>query len=1742
MSDAGARGHRWSAGSRLELTDLDVGAEIGRGAATVVFRAQRHGRPYALKQLRGAAGHEPEALASFRREAALMACVDHPGLRRTRAVGLLDGRPALVADLIDGAPLSDLLTGGMLDQARVVTLGAEIAQALAAAHQAGLVHRDLKPHNVMVPRSGPAVLIDFGLAARAGKAVAEDSAVGTFIYSSPEQTGMLKRPVDGRSDLYSLGAVLFECLTGHPPYQSPDVGALLRQHAAAPIPDVRETRPDVDPALAEIVTRLLAKDPDDRFGSATELLTALRRCSDAVAPGAPMIWPLYGRDAELSALTSRWARARAGAGGVAVVHGPAGFGKTRLLEAVTAAADGALVLDVRCGPDDTVPLAALREALDRRIQRWRALPEDEWVATAQTVRESALAAGASLLKPLSAGLADLLADVPDIVAEGRDEQFVHAVATFLIELSTRLGPVLLRIDDAHWLDDSGRRVLAHLDRKLAGAPLLVLITAAHDADTAPGEFAAGADPVLALGALSDDDMAALVASRLPGAPVPGELAAHVTARSGGVPLSAIEYLRRLVDGGLLVPHWDTWLLDEEGLDALPIPADGLDLVVSRLDELTDAERAVLAVAAAVGGRFDLDLTSAGGHCAEDVATAVEAATARRLVEARAGGRYGFVNPAVRQALLATLDPHDRRRLHARIARRLETLDPAAREADHVYAVAGHYAQADPAGEAESVYRTSVAAGRQALADQAPAEAVTFLEQAVQAADAHGLPVAIDTHHLLATAYLRAGRLTQARERLDLALARSDDPWQRAALWTTLAELHNVAYADEEAAKAVMAGLAEIGRPLPGNKLARVLSGFVPAFGAAVVRRTGAGFGTVRGRRREEYLIRARLLDTGAYAAALGMRLDEVAAFAQRALFVANRLGPGAPLARAYAMVGFIAVMVRLRGVGLRCFARAARYAADLADPALVAYVDFTRTVGLLFSGSGDSGREWDEILDRHARWLEPAQFIAGMGTLGMRQVLRGNPREAQACYERGIAVLPAGREISGTSLAALSVMIPAQQGHLGEAAAALADLQGSFDHDTAGIQQRRTLALAAMHSLVEQGEFGELFEAAVADFERIAAGGGLMTHHNWCYTYVAYGRLTQCRLAPEPDAGLLAAAHAAVRELGRHTATPLLGVAHALTRAALLLLEGKYSAVLRLVDRIERKARPLDSPLVAFEIARLRARALRRTGITGEADRQAQWAHMIATRYGLESRARQVRAEFDITDATSAAPVTRMGERVTRTVVNRRMEALQQVSIAAASVLDPDRLARIALDETLRILGAERALMFLVDDGGRVRPFVGRDAVGGDLDAVSDYGSSLVQRVADTGEALVVTGTEHGASLGSESVVVHGLRSIMVAPVQFKGRLIGIVYLDSRMARGIFTEDDVEVLTAITSHVAVSLETARAAQLDLAVRTARRQQELAETLRASLAELTTILDPAQLLHHLFTTLHTQLGAATAALLRGGDSLTVTHLAGPAPGAVGRQVDPGTDRAWAALGAVESVTVLRAGQAPPVVAELLGDHPTTLVVPLVNRDGPVGVVLLAGRAFDDTARNVAATLTGQGMTAYHNAQLFTRVQELATTDELTGVHNRRHFFSLATALFGAARRGGHGLSAAMLDIDNFKKINDTYGHGVGDDVIREVAHRIAAALRESDILGRYGGEEFAVVLPDCADIDIAPLERIRSAVAAEPVLTRDGPVTVTISIGLAALNVHDDGLDQLLARADHALYEAKTGGRNKVIAV
>jgi two-component system cell cycle response regulator len=169
--------------------------------------------------------------------------------------------------------------------------------------------------------------------------------------------------------------------------------------------------------------------------------------------------------------------------------------------------------------------------------------------------------------------------------------------------------------------------------------------------------------------------------------------------------------------------------------------------------------------------------------------------------------------------------------------------------------------------------------------------------------------------------------------------------------------------------------------------------------------------------------------------------------------------------------------------------------------------------------------------------------------------------------------------------------------------------------------------------------------------------------------------------------------------------------------------------------------------------------------------------------------------------------------------------------------------------------------------------------------------------------------------------------------------------------------------------------------------------------------------------------------------------------------------------------------------------------------------------------------------------------YQRSLALALTDSLTGLYNRRYFSAHLEGLMTRIGEGAQGAAVLMLDVDFFKKVNDTYGHAAGDSVLREVALRLARNVRGFDLVARYGGEEFVVVMPETT-LPIATMvaERLRAAIADKPVATGDigREIPVSISIGIAATQEHDDNSRALLERADEALYEAKATGRNRAI--
>jgi diguanylate cyclase (GGDEF)-like protein len=1749
------------------LSDLEVVSKLGWGAETVVYRVRRHGDEYALKVLPTA--DTEQALATVRREAALLGYVGHPLLPRIFEVGQTVVGPYLILEYIDGRPLSQALGHGRFDEGRAVRLAIDLVGPLTAAHRAGLVHRDVKPDNVIMDPTGTARLIDFGLAARGG--AHDDRIAGTMLYSAPEQTGMLKRPVDGRSDLYALGVLLYECVTGQVPYYAEDAGELIRQHATAPVPDPRVLCPGLSPTMAAIIATLMAKDPDDRYQSGESLLSDLRRLAaqpDAVFPVATDQRPvqpigpnrLVGRDQEMIDLANRWLSARAGAGGAAIVEGPAGAGKTRLVRELTnaVATDGDLVLYGKCVPDDPMPLAPLRAAVERYLRSLERLPAAQRDQAVQRLRRAA-GRGGPLLRTLSPLLADVV-QAPEISELNRHEQFINAVAAFLIGLADEFQGAVLHIDDVQWLDGPTRRVLQRVTSRLTGTPLLVIATSRDDPDNvaALNRFGADMDATLdtriPLRPLGQDAVTELVMEHLGAVQLPGEQLGELAVRAGGNPFTIGEYVRAVFDAGLVTPSWSGWRLDLAGLDRIELSGDAVDLVLQRIDSLGTESRRLLAAGAASGRWFPTELVAA--VCVIDSRQAralLGEAESRRLVTATGPDGYRFLHDRIREALLVGLNAVELRRLHQRIA---EVLDAAAADDPHyVYATARHYALGETDSRPQRVYLSGFAAGRLALAEHAPAEARDFLEVAGRSAELAGITPQPAFFLALGTSCARSGRFAEALHRLDLALRGEPDRLRRAEILAQVALVHNSAWSPDRAFDAVRHGLAELGTPLPRGRIALAVTTLASVVLGLVVGRTRLGFGSARGRGRQRYRLQAILYDIATFALSMRMRRAMRAVMSLRALYPINRLGPGREYAQHMAGLAVIADVAGRPKLATRLYDRAAAVAADLGDPELVGYVEWKRGAGSHLGGRDEDGQVWSRALIEHERWLELGDYLTGVSTVCMQLFKRGRTSDAESWYLRGKARLGPGAEAEGAAIGAVGAVIAALQGRAEEATAQIETLRRFLHANPDNPMQLINLYGARIVALVEQDQLDEPFERLTAEFAALGLRpASIVPEQRVYYLYEALGRLARChRVGPEASREDRQARHAAaedaVARLEKVADNKSLRAFHRVARADLEVLAGRPRDAVRTLADVEVALLPLDAPLIAYEVARVRARALAALDQPASAAHQAKIAQMIAVEQQWPQRVRWVGDEFRVSQhgstnpgsinagPNSADPATPGGAA---SLYRRRLEALQQVSLASATVLDPRSLARVALDETLRILGAERAYLFLLDlDLNQLVPHVGRDGEGNDIKELTGYSSTLVDRVRHSGEPLVVTGSEEGVALGSRSVQVHGLRSILIAPLKFDGHLRGVVYLDSRIAKGVFTSNDVDILKAITNHIAVSLETARAAQLEVAVQTARRQRDVAETLRAAMADQSSSLDPDEVMRRLLTSLTRTLGADSAVMLTrlDRDRLVVAAAHGAAA-AVGTKLHSVPSDLLDLAG--PQVRTVVPGEGRPF-GELLGAPRSWWAIEVAERGEPFGILLVGSGqgGMTEAQAQIAAAIAGQGMTAYENARLFSQVRQMATVDGLTGLYTRNHFFAEAERQLRNARRRRQPIAAIMVDIDYFKRINDTYGHPVGDEVIRAVAERLRDAVRDSGVLGRYGGEEFAVVTPQTEASAGELAERLHRVVSGDPVPTTAGPLAVTISVGLACLADGEQDLRQLLTRADGALYQAKQTGRNRV---
>jgi predicted ATPase/class 3 adenylate cyclase len=704
-------------------------------ARTTLYLVDQADGPVVYKVLQPRATG-PRELTAFYNEAEATRALTVSGARGVLRRDQWEGLPALVLPYVDGEALTSWYVRGRSDVAEALHIAVELAGILGRVHAAGLVHRDVKPDNIIYDSVRRKVtLIDFAIASRFDlKANADtrlDRLAGTPAYLAPEQTGRIDRTVDHRADLYAFGATLFHVFTGRPPFTQADPIELIHSHIARRPPRVSELRPVLPEVLADIVARLLEKNAEDRYQTAVGVRADLERCQaswaasgeiarfplgDADAPGRLLVPErLYGRDAEQAAIGAAFVRAAGGPAEVVRVSGAAGTGKSslvRTLQPVVAARGGILVEGKGDALQRGTPFSSLRQALAGWLSAALAEPE-EGLRRWRDVVAQATDGAAAVLLPIVPNLESLVGPLPapaPLTDEEAERRFAWVVRRFLRAISRPDRPLVLFFDDLHHAEVATLRVLEDLaaDPELQH---LLLVVAWRDNEVTPTDPVFGLlermsrrEPPttdLPLARLGDHALRTLLADTM-GRTGPDfdDLVAYIGSRSGSNPFAVRQVLGALDDAGALTydPKVRGWRWDPARAMALDLPDNVVDLLARRMSRAGDAVRRVLAAGSVVGDRFPVDLVAhVCGQAIHEVAAYLASAVREGLVNpvgdtARlldadaaalgwAGGSFKFVHDRVREAAGAATSEADRASMHLRIGRWLLGA-PDGRFADH----------------------------------------------------------------------------------------------------------------------------------------------------------------------------------------------------------------------------------------------------------------------------------------------------------------------------------------------------------------------------------------------------------------------------------------------------------------------------------------------------------------------------------------------------------------------------------------------------------------------------------------------------------------------------------------------------------------------------------------------------------------------------------------------------------------------------------------------------------------------------------------------------------------------------------------------------------------------------------------------------------------------------------------------------------------------------------------------------
>ncbi len=750
-------------------------------ARTTLYLDTEGDEPIVYKVLRDRAPSATD-LASFYNELTITRGLDIEGIRPALRRERVDGLPALALAYVAGQPLSNWTVRQPDHVQEALSIAVEITATLERVHEAGVIHKDLNPSNLIYDSASRRVtLIDFGLATRFDTKApthATTSLEGTLRYIAPEQTGRIDRTVDHRADLYSLGATLYQLFVGKPPFALSDPLELVHAHIARqPVPP-HEASAHVPASLSRVIMRMLEKNPEDRYQSARGARADLAVCLSSlqqsgeiprfelgradVPSGLNVPEKLYGREAPIATLVATWERADAGRVELALIRGPGGVGKSSVARAVRSAAalPSVLYVEGKCA-QGAVPYLAFGRALDAVITTLRSESEARWAETRERLRTELGTLGKLLapIVPNAEAIFDDLSDPLELGDEESDHRFQFVFRTFVRALCQPERLLVIFLDDLQWAGPESLALIESLVTDPAGGHLVIV--GAHRAEATAGLDAMRealaerrcAVTEIELQPLGIDPILALLCQTLgANAEAVESLATLVARKTQGNPFAIRQFLNLLFAEDIIRFDVERHCWDWDAAKAAEAHIDDsvVDMLTRNLERLPEPTIDCLRRAACAGHQFRLEAIAAlRSETPKETSWALAPAVTAGLVQplgsaarvigvdadddAYLGATLAFAHDRLHEAALTLASDQERTDTRLQLGRWLRDGSDEPTSPERTFEIVGHLNAAlelitDPAERAQLV-RLNLEASRIAMRSAANLRALGWLQQA-----------------------------------------------------------------------------------------------------------------------------------------------------------------------------------------------------------------------------------------------------------------------------------------------------------------------------------------------------------------------------------------------------------------------------------------------------------------------------------------------------------------------------------------------------------------------------------------------------------------------------------------------------------------------------------------------------------------------------------------------------------------------------------------------------------------------------------------------------------------------------------------------------------------------------------------------------------------------------------------------------------------------------------------------------